>query len=259
MTEPVPVDGAAELLAAEVPVPGVVRHTYRLPGLARTAAPGQFVQIEVQAQGPFPMTRRPLTVSDVDPSAGTFTVVFEEVGGGTLALGSCERGESRRVLGPLGQGYDILPGDWLLIGGGMGAAGFPFLSRRVDVRRTLLGARDAHHLLEAGCPNVSCATEDGSRGFCGLVTALCQGVDWDVYDHVALCGPLAMMEAVVRLVPGNRLGRVQVSTESRMACGYGVCEGCAIPAVDGYLKCCTDGPVIAADRIDWDAWRELLT
>jgi len=259
LADTVPADAAAELVEAESPVPCVTRQTYHLPALARTVAPGQFVQIEVQAQGPFPMTRRPLTVSDVDPGAGTFTVVFEEVGRGTLALGRCERGESRRILGPLGSGYETLPGKWLLIGGGMGAAGFPLLSRRVDVRRTLLGARDADHLLDSGCPNVSCATEDGSRGSCGLITALCEGVDWEEYDHVGLCGPLAMMEAVVRLVPGNRLGRVQVSTESRMACGYGVCEGCAIPAVDGYLKCCTDGPVVAADRIDWDAWRETLS
>ena len=46
MAEPVPVDAAAELVDAEAPVPCVTRQTYRLPALARTAAPGQFVQIE---------------------------------------------------------------------------------------------------------------------------------------------------------------------------------------------------------------------
>jgi NAD(P)H-flavin reductase len=141
----------------------------------------------------------------------------------------------------------------------MGAAGFPLLSRHVRVRRTLLGARDADHLLDAGCVRTSCATEDGSRGECGLVTALCRKVDWGEFDHFALCGPLPMMDAVIRLVPEELLDRIQVGTESRMACGYGVCEGCAIPGHGGYLKCCTDGPVIAADRIDWPAWRETAT
>ncbi len=259
VADPAPIDSDAELMVTESLAAGVVRQIYRVPELARSAEPGQFVQLEVQPEGSFPMTRRPLTVSDVDTSAGTFTVVFEEVGAGTCLLGSAERGAVRRVLGPLGQGYDIGSGGWLLIGGGMGAAGFPLLSRRAEVRRTLLGARDADHLLDVGCVRASCVTEDGSRGACGLITALCEGVDWGDYENVALCGPLAMMEAVIRLVPEGAMDRVQVSTESRMACGYGVCEGCAIPGRDGYLKCCTDGPVVRADRIDWEAWRGLVT
>jgi NAD(P)H-flavin reductase len=90
-----------------------------------------------------------------------------------------------------------------------------------------------------------------------MVTALCQAIDYGDYDNVALCGPLAMMAAVIALIPEERHSRVQVSAESRMACGYGVCEGCAIPGVDGYIRCCTEGPVIRAHRIDWKAWMEL--
>lgn len=203
------------------------------------------------------MTRRPLTLSDLDSDAGTFSVVFEVVGAGTSALASSPEGTVRRVLGPLGRGYRLLPGSWLLVGGGMGAAGFPLLSRKVDVRRTLLGARESSLLLTEGCVDARCATEDGSAGVCGLVTDLCRSMRWRDFDAIALCGPLAMMEAVVALVPEELHGRVQVSTESRMACGYGVCEGCAIPGRDGYIRCCTDGPVVAADAIDWKAWREL--
>lgn len=251
-----PAEARVELVEVKSLARDVLRHTYRFPGLARTAEPGQFVQLEVQSGGPLPMTRRPLTVSDTDPDAGTFSVVFEVAGGGTSVLASSLEGSVRSVLGPLGRGYRLLAGDWLLVGGGMGAAGFPLLSASVDVKRTLIGARNVEHLLRYGCVCAHCATEDGSFGRKGLVTDLCGEIRWKDYDNIALCGPLAMMEAVVSLVPRELQDRVQVSTESRMACGYGVCEGCVIPGREGYIKCCTDGPVVTADRIDWQAWRE---
>jgi dihydroorotate dehydrogenase electron transfer subunit len=252
-----PLEAKAELVHSQSLARDVVRQTYRFPGLAEAALPGQFVQLEAQSGGPLPMTRRPLTICSVDIREGTFSVVFEVVGAGTARLASSLEGSARRVLGPLGSGYELRPGDWLLVGGGMGAAGFPLLSSAVNVKRTLLGARDVEHLLRHGCVCAHCATEDGSFGMRGMVTDLCRQLEWEDYDCIALCGPLAMMDAVVSMVPSELHDRVQVGTESRMACGYGVCEGCVIPGRDGYIKCCTDGPVISADTIDWRAWREL--
>jgi len=217
------------------------------------ATPGQFVQVEV-AEGAFPLTRRPLTIDGLD-RPDRLRLLFEAIGSGTSLLASRGGGESVRVLGPLGTGYDLHPGRWVLVGGGMGAAGLAFLASRVGRPRVLLGASTASRLVPLPGLDVLTATEDGSAGIRGPVTALLDRVDWTAVDRVAVCGPSAMIRAVVKGLPPDLRERTAVSTEARMGCGWGVCEGCTIPAAGGgTLKCCTDGPVLPADRIDWDRW-----
>lgn len=209
--------------------------------------------------GVFPVLRRPFTVSDCrtdEKGRKTILMIFEVKGRGTRLLAEASPGQELRVLGPLGNGYESKPGRWLLVGGGMGAAGFPWLARSVDSCRVLLGASSENRLIRL--PDLQCleATEDGSAGKKGLVTSLLEDIDTGGYSAVALCGPVAMMRAVVDILPEKMKGLVQVSTEARMGCGWGVCEGCSIPAAGGgYLKCCTDGPVIPASMIDWNRWK----
>jgi dihydroorotate dehydrogenase electron transfer subunit len=252
-------DGPARVLESGEMLPGVVRLLLESPGTAAAAEPGQFVQIEASA-GTFPVTRRPFTINRCSGDDGTVEVVFDVVGRGTGLLASVRAGDRVRLLGPLGTGYRLTEGRWLLVGGGMGAAGFPFLGDRVDVRMTCVGASGTDRLLP-GCPGeVRRATEDGSSGTAGLVTDLLDDVPWDEITDVAVCGPVPMMEAVWKRIPGELGDAVQVSTESRMGCGWGVCEGCVIPGSDGkYLKCCSDGPVLEARRIDWPGWMEVVS
>lgn len=234
-------------------LPGVFRMTLEADAdFVRDAAPGRFVQVEV-SRADFPLLRRPFTVSRRCGDA--FEIVFEVRGRGTGILAGRREGDSLHVLGPLGRGYSLVPGRWLLIGGGMGAAGFPELAASVDCGLVLTGAASAERLLRVdGFPS-SYATEDGSLGIRGLVTDLLDEVRWEDYSGVALCGPVAMMRAVVARMPGDIAGITQVSTEARMGCGWGACEGCVIPSAEGgYLKCCTDGPVVPALSIDWDLW-----
>ncbi len=233
--------------------PGIFRLTLSAEeDFLREAGPGRFVQVEVSPE-PFPLVRRPFTVNRAD--AGSFRIVFEVKGRGTDKLSRLSEGTRLRVLGPLGRGYRMLPGRWLLIGGGMGAAGFPCLAERIDCGLILLGASSGSRLLEVGGFSNMCITEDGSSGARGLVTDLLDRVRWDDFCNVALCGPVAMMKAVVRRLPDAILEATQVSAEARMGCGWGACEGCSIPASGGgYLKCCSDGPVVPAASIDWDLW-----
>lgn len=222
------------------------------PDFLAEASPGRFVQVEIPP-GPFPLLRRPFTVSRTGPSS--FEILFEVRGRGTEALAAAGAGSSLRVLGPLGRGYALGPGTWLLIGGGMGAAGFPRLCQAAECGLAVLGASSACRLAEL--PGVPCLsiTEDGSSGRTGLVTDLLDDVPWDRFGNIALCGPVAMMKAVMERVPPGMAARVQVSAEARMGCGWGACEGCSVPAAGGgYLKCCTDGPVIPAGKIDWERW-----
>jgi dihydroorotate dehydrogenase electron transfer subunit len=176
---------------------------------------------------------------------------FAATGGGTRMLSELRPGSRVRILAPLGRGYETAPGRWLLVGGGMGTAGFPFLLDRLDSALVLAGASTAGRLV---ClpPGAVVATEDGSAGRRGLVTGLLEGVDWRCFAGIAACGPAPMLAAVAEMCPVDHRGRLQVSMEAWMACGWGVCGGCAVPAAGGgYLQCCTDGPVFGADRLDW--------
>jgi dihydroorotate dehydrogenase electron transfer subunit len=238
--------------------PGVVRLGLSCGTPAGEAVPGQFLMVEASS-GAFPVSRRPFTISRVDGVRGVMEIVFEVVGRGTEALARVEPGDSLRVLGPLGRGFRISGSRWLLIGGGLGAAGFPFLAARIPSAAVILGASCSSRLIPTGM-EASVATEDGSAGTKGLVTDLLAGVDWGSYDGIAVCGPAAMMKAVVEMVPPEILRAVQVSMESRMGCGWGACGGCAVPSsAGGYLKCCTDGPVFDATEIDWTRMDGSLT
>ncbi len=195
--------------------------------------PGQFIQVEV-SPGPFPVTRRPLTISRTHSSS--IEIVFETVGRGTEMLSEVETGSSVRVLGPLGSGYELNSGGWILIGGGLGAAGFPGLVSKVDCRLLLLGASTKDKLLPIPGVTSLSITEDGSSGRKGLVTDLLESVQWDSVSNIAICGPVAMMKAVIQRIPVEFVSSTQISAEARMGCGWGACEGCSIPkAGGGYL------------------------
>lgn len=243
-------DFSAVVTDVEMVCPGVLRVGFRAPEFS--GAPGQFVEME-PSPGLFPMTRRPFTINRLLPSG--FEVVFEVRGRGTGLLAGLKPGDEVRTLGPLGRGWLLSAGRWLLVGGGMGAAGFPFLAGSLlEPPLVLLGASTSERLLHA-CVDQLTITDDGSSGVRGRVTELLARTDPEAFSTIAVCGPLPMLKAVWDSVPERHRCKVQVSTESRMGCGWGVCEGCSVPvAGGGYKKCCTDGPVFMGGELDWDRW-----
>lgn len=250
------VDILCKVAESEEILPGVYRMAFHAPEIASVAEPGQFLQIEV-SEDVFPVTRRPFTVNRV--LGNDLEVIFDVVGNGTRTLSLLEKGSSARILGPLGQGWQIKEdSSWLLIGGGLGAAGFAFLLDRINCTGVLIGASSENRIipLKPDC-RYSAATEDGSSGTRGLVTDILEEDLFTGADVIAVCGPVAMMEAVWNSIPHCHRGKVQISTESRMGCGWGVCDGCSIPvAGGGYKKCCTEGPVFPGTEIDWKRWKE---
>ncbi len=133
------------------------------------------------------------------------------------------------VLGPLGNGYALDAGRPLLVGGGIGVAPFPYLSKRLGGPPALLGFRTAHQAEAAALvPNAEVVLEPT------YVTEVLE----PGYDVLA-CGPEPMLEAVRRLAP-----EAQLAWEAPMACGYGACYGCAVE-IDGRMaRLCVDGPVL---------------
>jgi dihydroorotate dehydrogenase electron transfer subunit len=247
------IDSEVVITKKEEILPGIFRLEFGVSEeFLRETEPGRFVQVEVSS-GPFPVTRRPFTISSCLSDA--IEIVFEVVGRGTEILAEKDEGQSLRILGPLGHGYRLNSGEWLLIGGGLGAAGFPGLAASVDCGLMVLGAASKDKLLTLAGIETRTITEDGSSGRKGLVTDLLRTVQWNSFGNIALCGPVSMMKAVIELMPAESLTITQVSAEARMGCGWGACEGCSIPRADGgYLKCCTDGPVLPALTVDWDLW-----
>ena len=144
----------------------------------------------------------------------------------------------------------------MLVGGGVGIAPLAILQdelERASVPTTvLLGFRDGARVPGAELlRDAALATDDGSAGHHGLVTALLEAeLERDPAATVYACGPAGMLEGVRAL--SERAGvPAQLALESGMACGYGACYGCVVPTREGgYLRVCVDGPVIDAALLD---------
>jgi dihydroorotate dehydrogenase electron transfer subunit len=192
-------------------------------GPLEPGTPGQFFMLRPRGL----LLPRPMSLCLAPP--GELAFLVDPVGPGTRALLEVERGEAVSVLGPLGNGFRLDVSRPLLVGGGIGIAPFPYLSRALGRPPAVLGFRSAWHAEAAVLvPNADVVVEPE------LVTdALPAGHD------VLACGPEPMLWAVAQLAPG-----AQLAWEAPMACGYGACYGCAVE-IDGRLaRLCVEGPVL---------------
>ena len=204
-----------------------------------------------------PFLPRAFSVLRAPAGGDELQFLIEDVGPGTARLCELEAGAELALVGPLGIGFSA-PRDQrrpLLVGGGVGIAPLAIwadgLSRAAHPECTvLLGFRDAAHAPGAELiPGAVVATDDGSAGHHGLVTELLAAeLDSDPHAEVYACGPPPMLEAVRALCAGRDIP-AQLALESGMACGFGACFGCVVPTVDGYIRICVDGPVIAGARL----------
>lgn len=184
--------------------------------------------------------------------------LLEDVGPGTHRLCELRAGDGLWLLGPLGQGFSAPPEERraLLVGGGVGIAPLAIwqdeLNRAgaVAEHAVLLGFRDDAHAEGAALlERTRLASDDGSVGHHGLVTDLLRAeLELDAHAVVYACGPPAMLEAVRSLCAAGEIP-AQLALEAGMACGFGACFGCVVPARAGYLRVCVDGPVVDADLL----------
>jgi dihydroorotate dehydrogenase electron transfer subunit len=248
----------ARVLQRSTPMAGGVELVCESP-LAAEVRPGQFFQVAVQSPGA--LLRRPYSAAWTDPARGLVGFVFNVVGAGSEWLAARNSGDRIDLLGPLGRWFAI-DGTRPAIGvaGGLGIAVFIGLCEALTSlgRPTsiLYGARSADQLLPAARfpkTRMQVATDDGSAGHHGRVTALLSGAIAEDADIFA-CGPTPMLVELARWAQraGIPLARIQVAHETPMGCGLGTCLGCALPrAGGGYLLTCQDGPCIPADQVAW--------
>ncbi|PYV08601.1 MAG: dihydroorotate dehydrogenase electron transfer subunit [Acidobacteria bacterium] len=254
--------------------------TLRSPDQARLTRPGQFLMVKCGAEiDADPLLRRPFSVYNVRSArrAGRkawLDILVKSVGAGTRALAELVPGDEVFALGPQGRPFDVAAAlaartrVACLVAGGVGIAALYLLARDLasaGVTPVLFyGGRSEADLVlggdfEALGIETVYATEDGSRGAAGLVTAPLEDY---LRRHrrggvrIYCCGPWGMMKATHELAV--RFGvPCDVSLEARMGCSLGACMGCVVRTWDEageeqYSRVCQEGPVMTSRQIDWD-------
>jgi len=232
-----------------------------------SAMPGQFVMLRPTGDLEHdPLLRRPFSIHRIGREDQTLEILYRVTGRGTRLMSQAEKGTSFHLLGPLGRGFHLREGKIpVLVGGGMGAAPLLFLADSLKDGKAviILGAITRRQLprLDAFASTgleLVLSTEDGSLGNRGLVTEVLERLigrlDPDSRRNllVCACGPMPMMKAVSGLCDIHQV-ECQVSLEVSMACGLGLCLGCAVKGKGGrYLHVCKEGPVFSAGRVDWE-------
>jgi dihydroorotate dehydrogenase electron transfer subunit len=197
----------------------------------------------------------------------------------TSRLCHLQPGQRLDVWGPLGNGFQPQATEHLImVAGGIGQTPFLALAKEylglhqfgVPLRSVApaqrvtfcYGARSQAYFagvedFEALGVDVRLATDDGSRGKRGLVTDLVREVlaEQRGQPRIVCCGPEPMMEAVSHLAASLGVP-CQVSLETPMACGVGICFTCVARVKDehgqwDYRRTCVEGPVFDSACIAW--------
>ena len=237
------------------------------PRLACAAQPGQFLIVRADEEG----ERIPLTICDYNREKGTVTIVTQAVGASSKEICALEEGGSfADVAGPLGQPSEFisLPDEelknmsFVFIAGGLGTAPvypqakyFHERGAKVDV---IIGAKNADMLIleeemAKVCDNLHICTDDGSKGYKGLVTAkleelMAAGAG---YTQAVAIGPMIMMKFVTMSAKKFNLPLV-VSLNTLMVDGTGMCGACRVTVAGKVRFACVEGPEFNAYDVDFD-------
>lgn len=233
--------------------------------------PGRFLMLKVSSSSD-PLLRRPFGIHDciVDGEGRErIKILYQVRGRGTSLMTRFSKGDDIDMLGPLGVGFETggLDSRAVIVAGGIGGAPLLYLARRMvesgqkpriyaggGGEDDILGGREFRKMgLE-----MSCATIDGSVGYKGTVVDLLLEHENRKSDNLTVfaCGPWGMLSALAGACRENGWS-MQATVDSYMACGMGLCLGCAVRAAqergDGkYVMVCRDGPVFHLEDIDWD-------
>ena len=240
----------------------------KAPRIASSAQPGQFVIVRADDKG----ERTPLTIADYDTNEGTVTLVTQALGVSTRKIVAKGAGEYLAdVAGPLGRPSDFVEDPIeevrkrksIFVGGGVGAAPvYPqvkWLAERGVEVDVIVGAKSKDLLIYAEemrkvATNLYIATDDGSEGFHGLVTALLEKLvaeEDKKYDVCVAIGPMIMMKFVTLTAKKLSLPCI-VSLNALMVDGTGMCGACRVTIAGKTKFTCVDGPEFNAYDVDFD-------
>ncbi len=232
-----------------------------------STGPGQFIEILIDNSWEHPL-RRPMSIAGTSPNK--LAIIYKTFGCSTKRMTEKKTGEFLSITGPLGNTFSFPDNgmEAIIVGGGVGLAPVVWLKEECDRRKIrnslILGARSAkeHFMVNSHPDKIYLTTDDGSLGDQGTVmgrlTRICESADHPV---IYACGPEAMLHAIQAFSIRNNIP-AQLSVESYMACGLGICQGCAIKkkytgqAENSYQQkyslVCIEGPVFNALEINFD-------
>lgn len=257
----------AKLLKKQELISGIFKFSVQAEEIVATAKPGNFIEIRVNDDIE-PFLRRPISIYNMDKESGVLEFIFQVKGKGTTILSGKKEGELIDIIGPLGFGtfkyssYENLA----IIGGGIGVFPLYELAKRAHIENknvnTYLGFRNKDLVvLEDEFKQVSnqliITTDDGSysqKGF--AIDFLKKDFEDGKIDSIYACGPLPMLKAVREFAIEKNIP-CQISLEEKMACGLGVCLGCAVKTASSpkdapeYWHVCKGGPVFQAKEVEF--------
>ena len=229
------------------------------PLIARSCRPGHFIIVRVDKDS----ERVPYTIAKSDPERGTLTLVVQEVGLSSTKLCQLNVGdEVQDIVGPLGNASKIEKyGTVVCAGGGIGiAAILPILTALKQAGNrviSVLAGRTKNLVIMVDdvkkySDEVIIMTDDGSYGEKGVVTVGVEEViKREHVDKVLAIGPPVMMKFTSLLAHNYGIPN-DVSLNTIMVDGTGMCGACRL-TIGGKTKfVCIDGPEFDGDLVDWD-------
>src|SRR5574344_879900 len=229
------------------------------PLIAKSRKAGNFVIIRIGEKG----ERMPLTIADADIKKGTITLVVQKVGLSSIKLCNLNEGDYvTDVVGPLGNPTNIKKfGTVICAGGGVGvapmlpiikalkAAGNRVLSILAGRSKDLIIMEDE---VRKNSDETLIMTDDGSYGEKGVVTVGMEKlINQEHIDKVFAIGPPIMMKFCCLLTQKYNLP-TDVSLNTIMVDGTGMCGACRL-TIGGKTKfVCIDGPEFDGALVDWD-------
>ena len=237
----------------------VFKFEVEAPLIAKSRRAGHFVIIRIGEKG----ERIPLTIADSDVKRGTITLVVQRIGLSTNRLCKLEVGDMiTDVVGPLGQATHIEKfGTVLCAGGGVGTAPMlPIIKALKEagnkVIAVLAGRTKELIILEDEVRKYAdetiIMTDDGSYGNKGVVTVgMDEVINREKVDKCFAIGPAIMMKFCCLLTKKYNIS-TDVSLNTIMVDGTGMCGACRV-SVGGKTKfVCVDGPEFDGHEVDWD-------
>lgn len=248
--------------------PAIYLMEVEAPRVAHAAQPGQFLIVIVDEKG----ERIPLTICDYDAEKGTVTIVIQAIGASTMRIVELEEGDSfADFVGPLGHPSEFIHYSpeklastrFLFVAGGLGAAPvYPqvkWLAAHGVQADVIIGAKTAELVLleeefRALTPHVHIATDDGSKGYKGLVTNLLKELvenEGKQFDLVVAIGPMIMMKFVSLTTRDLNIPTI-VSLNTLMVDGTGMCGACRVTVGGKTRFACVEGPEFDGHQVDFD-------
>ena len=229
------------------------------PLIAKSRKAGHFVIVRVGEKG----ERMPLTIAEADPVKGTITLVVQEVGLSSTRLCELKEGDYiTDVVGPLGKATHIENfGTVVCAGGGVGVAPMLPIVQALKAAGnrviTVLAGRSKELIIlekemRENSDEVVIMTDDGSYGRKGLVT---EGIEdiikREKVDKCFAIGPAIMMKFVCLLTKKYEIP-TDVSLNTIMVDGTGMCGACRITVGGKTRFVCVDGPEFDGHQVDFD-------